>query len=139
MSNSTGLSLPSKPRSGFNRRSLMIAFGIAILACGIIGLGIAMMSSGLTREDYNRIQIGMTDAEVEAILGRRPDASLLLLGRVAGPEMFASDGQTSWHHYHEWNGARVSIVTFTDPKTGRVVCRYSGQGYVNRYLPWQTR
>jgi hypothetical protein len=118
-------------------RGLLIA--ALVVACVVIGIGAVLLRSGVNTANFSRIQIGMTDAEVAVLLGEQPNANMLLLGRIASPDAFANDGQQSWYLYREWRNARITIVTFSDPKTGRVVCRYSGQGYLAQFrqlLPW---
>lgn len=127
----------ARPR--FSMRWLVIGVVALALVCWVIGVGVLALRSGVTRTNYNRIRIGMTDSEVTAMLGQRPSSNMLMLGRIAGPEAFTQDGQTSWYRYQEWNYPKIIIVTVSDPKTGRVVCRYSGQGTLGRLrqlLPW---
>lgn len=114
----------------FTVRALLIAAGV--VACVVIGIGVLWSRTGVTADNFNRIQVGMTDAEVATLLGEQPKKSLLLLGRIAGPDAFVSDGQTSWYTYREWRNGMITIVTVSDPQSGRVLCRYSGQGYLGQ-------
>lgn len=117
----------------------MVAIAVGAVACVGIGIGTYwLQDSGVTRDHFARIRPGMSDSDVATVIGRPPDSSVLMLGRVAGPDAFVpNDGQGRWYHYREWDGARITIVTVSDPDSGLVLCRYSAQGYLDRIVRWR--
>ncbi|MDB5350982.1 MAG: hypothetical protein JWN86_2229 [Planctomycetota bacterium] len=118
-------------------RRVMVAVAVGALICGVIGIWVAWLRAGVNVANYERIRLGMGGDEVVTLIGRQPDSSVLMLGRIAGPELFAFDGQTGWFRYQEWDGARITIVTISDPDSGRVLCRYSVPGPLDRLRQWR--
>lgn len=114
----------------------LLAVAIVLLGCGFLGGMVAFDDPGVSAADYPQIRIGMSDAEVASVLKHDPEKSLLMRGRIAGPDLFTFDGEQSWYRYNEWSGPRISVVTISDPETGRVLCRYSGQGYLSWLTAW---
>ena len=92
------------------RRLMLFCLPAAMVA----GLTVAWLSwprTAITRENAERIQPGMTLAEVEAILGGP--------ARDEGPEQRSLVSIQSVRPDREWNSAQVSVWVFLDVE-GRV-------------------
>src|SRR5437660_1303258 len=93
----------------FRRRwvciTTLIALVLVVVSAGIILLGVP--PDEISRANFNRIQPGMSVAEVEGILGRKPDGINKFHGDLVVQQ-------------HEWMGPRSAIYVIFD-NSGPVV------------------
>jgi hypothetical protein len=114
------------------------------VASVVIVSGLAMVLwpvERVTWENFDRIGIGMTRAEVRRVLVQRPDEQLRVRGHVLGPERFhramtkrpGRDSSDYWPEYHVevWESPGLAIVVVFDGDD-RVACRYTGTGHSRR-------
>ena len=91
------------------KRRLHISFGI-LAACVCLALGVLVMRSrpGATKANFDRIELGMTLAEVEAIIGR-PAGSDFIVTSWMEPDrttirILLKDGRVSRKVFSESSG-----------------------------------
>jgi hypothetical protein len=109
--------------------------GLVLLAITAAGLILCVpRSESTTRAAFDRIVPGMTEPEVQALLGRPPQSRTVVRGLVKDPERFvtnsdpgvqARDGHRDymfceWVVPH-WDGTSYVAVVFDGDE---VVCRY---------------
>lgn len=88
----------------------------AVVAIALIGLSVVMIAgcggSKVTKENFDKIKTGMTEAEVEAILGKATDSG----GASASlPGMSVSGTMKVWK-----DGDKKIMVTFSDGKVAGI-------------------
>jgi hypothetical protein len=97
-----GAILSEQQRTAMFQRRWLVLAALAILAIITIGAILLLLSpiDSINRRNLNRIEVGMTAARVEEILGRAPDEIMT----VGGIELF-----------RVWTGARLTIqVSFNE-------------------------
>jgi len=113
------------------RKRLLLIFGClaAVLLAGYATLWLTAPRHRITKESYDAIQIGMTEQEVEAVLGARAgvhtsrcDTGSYGIGRCGDP-MLGKDIKAG----KEWVTEAVSVYIFFD-ENGRVARKCSGTG-----------
>lgn len=113
------------------RRRLALLLALSLLAASTLALLLPVQGSRVTQANLEKIQVGMTMDEVQAILGRpsRPAYPYPSGARPRGPiHEFADD--------RFWKTSRDVIVVHFDLE-GRVETRYLAKlGPDNRYL-WE--
>jgi hypothetical protein len=92
-------------------RRLVSMAALVSVATIAVGVWLSWPRTAITRENAERIQPGMTLAEVEAILGGP--------ARDEGPEQRSAVSIQSVRPDREWNSAQVSVWVFLDVE-GRV-------------------
>jgi hypothetical protein len=112
----------------------------------LTGVGVALLlvlwpSNPVTRANFRKIQVGMSQAELRSLLGP-PEYQTVESGLVDGPEVYVTNQnqsdeerrQRGFREYlrQQWTSAEIEIVSISDSE-GTVVCRYSGEG---RRLDW---
>jgi SmpA / OmlA family len=108
------------------RRLLLLALPVALVLLGVSGWALWPRPSAITRENFKKIEPGMTLAEVEAILGG--PARSETWGAEAGwtyswhSRLFVGDGLDE---LYDWIGPEYAVqVGFHD---GRVVAYRTGR------------
>jgi hypothetical protein len=113
------------------------------LACAVVALLIVLWSPNpVTRANFGRIRIGMSQAELHRLLGA-PDYQTVESGLVDGPETYITNRDLSDEERQrrgfrdcrrqQWTSPEVTIVVISDTD-GQVVCRYSGDGQRSGWL-----
>jgi hypothetical protein len=114
---------------------------VVVVVLGLVTVfGRTMIRNGVNRANYNRIEVGMTEAEVQAIMGRpsselpwldqddivfdeRPD---LLLRSPPEKGQFWQSGQ---HQLSVWYDASAHVVS-------KYYTRHPEVGIFQRFLDW---
>jgi hypothetical protein len=112
---------------------------VALLATAVAAVAVVFVSwprETVTRANFQRIQVGMSQAELWALFGR-PEYDTVELGLVPGPETFTVNFDQSDDERHrrgfrnyrrqQWTSREITIVVISEPDGG-VVCRYSCEG-----------
>ena len=112
---------------------------VALLATGIAVVAVVFVlwhRGAVTRASFQRIQVGMSQAELCGLLGR-PEVDTMELGMVQGPDTYSiivggSDDerrQEGFMNYRrqQWASPEITIIVISDPD-GSAVCRYSREG-----------
>jgi hypothetical protein len=139
------------PRSRLLAALAGLAIALAVLAIALAVLAIIFRPRlRVTQANFHRIQIGMSQAELSALLGP-PELQVLESGLVEGPEKYITNSsqteeqarQRGFRDYHrqQWASSEITIIAISDPE-GRVACRYSAGGrtadwldYLRSWLP----
>jgi hypothetical protein len=109
---------------------------LVFLACLLItGIVILLPRERVTRANFERIEIGMSVADVQTLLGRRPEVQAVDSGRVLGPSSYSVDlgpkrlHRDGYQNYtrQQWSSPELTINVISDAN-GRIVCRYSHEG-----------
>jgi len=116
---------------------------LAILATltGVVALVLVpLFKNPVSRANFGRIHVGMSQAEVYRLLGQ-PEYQSVELGLVDGPETYTINfGQTveerrrrGFREYQreQWCASGITITVIADLDHGRVVCRYIVEGEPN--------
>jgi hypothetical protein len=87
----------------------------------------------VTRANYEKIQLGMSQADLRLLLGR-PQVQAVDLGMVQGDSYltYLPGGSPPDKGFRkcmrqQWDSPEISIVGVFDTE-GRVICRYTGEG-----------
>ena len=118
-------------RFRFTTRRLLLAVAILGLTFGVI----ASLRDRVTLANFDRIQLGMTEAQVRQLFGRGPDLQTPQIGEVMDPFTYsgvdvdmAAEGLHSKgfrdYLWRQWTGPEFSMIVIFD-QAGRVVCRYN--------------
>jgi hypothetical protein len=110
---------------------------LAALAVASVVLSFVPWSSNpVSRANFGRIQLGMSQAEVHSLLGK-PGIQTVQLGLVTGPDRYVTNFSQSVeecrqrgfrdYQWQQWISTELSIVVVFDLES-RVVCRYAGPG-----------
>ena len=85
------------------RKRLLVAAGTmaGLAGVGLVVLAMLPPAPGVTKLNFDRIEIGMTEADIEALLGRRAEKSELGLAKHGLLEF-------AW-----WHGDDKAMVTIT--------------------------
>jgi hypothetical protein len=91
----------------------------------------------VTRANFARIRVGMSQAELYQIFGR-PEYDAQSFGMVSGPDTFSTNDHQSTeerlrrgflvYRFQQWSSPELSIIAISDLQ-GRVVCRYTAPGH----------
>jgi len=121
---------------------LLIAALIAVVCFGLV-LGYCLRSmfrNGVNRANFNRVQVGMTQAEVEAIMCR-PGESLGWIGTedIAADERHSLLLRSPPRRGECWQSGTHQLSVWYDAQ-GEVVCKYYSRlpetGRLERFLDW---
>jgi hypothetical protein len=110
---------------------------LGVLAGSICVLSLAFLPSiRITAANYDRIQVGMTQAELYDLLGP-PESQTVELALAEWPETFVvnfsqSEAERRRRGFRDcrreqWVSSYMEIIVVSDLE-GRVVCRYTGPG-----------
>jgi hypothetical protein len=100
-----------------------------------------MVRDGVNRANYERIRVGMSQAEVEAIMGRRPGVDLPWLGLedivfderprllLHSPPEEGQWWQSGHHQLSVWYDASGHVVS-------KYYARHADVGTLQRFLDW---
>jgi hypothetical protein len=118
---------------------------VALLATAVAAVAVVFVSwprGAVTRANFQRIQVGMSQADLSGLLGP-PDYDTVELGLVQGPETYTvSFGESDderhrrgFRNYRrqQWTSSEVEIVVISD-SAGSVVCRYRSEGQSSSWL-----
>ena len=131
----------SPPHAG---RRLTIALTSTAIIAVIVALTFWLVAPDpVSQSAYDRIRLGMTQAELRSLLTRSPDYESRELGLVRGPENYTVNMAASpatlrsrgFRDYRrqQWQSAEITITVISDP-AGHVVCRYKGGGQPRHWL-----
>jgi hypothetical protein len=118
----------------------------AVLAAVLVTLTLALVIAVVgyankirntaTRENFAKIVIGMSQAQVHEIFGP-PDIKTMELGLVEGPDRYTINMSQSieerrargfeMYSHEQWSSGEITVTAILDSE-GKVVCRYSGSG-----------
>ena len=117
------------------KRWLLLLVFLAITASAILWVRAARHQPRISIDSYNQIQEGMSQAEVEAILGGPPGdySSRKWAGetRVGFPGGILSIGPLDNDRAKNWSGEELTITLWFDP-AGRVIGRSASPEVVHR-------
>jgi hypothetical protein len=110
---------------------------LAALAGAVVTLSwIVLGGNQVTRSNFDRIQLGMSRADVHDLLGP-PEFQVVESGLVDGPASYITNREQTdeerrrrgFRDYRreQWSSSEIEIVVISDLE-GRVVCRYPGLG-----------
>lgn len=111
---------------------------LALLVLAVLGVvALDLGRDPVTPENFARLRVGMTGAEVRSIVGR-PDFEWSAIGTVRGgtfstnqdPEVRKREGHRPYV-VHQYDGPRMTICVVYD-EAGRSACAYSGPPTGNR-------
>jgi hypothetical protein len=116
------------------RRLVVFVAALVAIAAGVVGLILshAPRSEAATRAAFGRITLGMTEAEVRALLGGSPQSRAVTKGAVLGPDNFSNSpvihARQRFRNYTfcecvvpHWQGTSYMAVVFDGDA---VACRY---------------
>jgi hypothetical protein len=112
---------------------------VVLLAATAVAVAVVLLlwpRGAATQANFERIQVGMSQADLRGLLGR-PEYDFVELGLVQGPEIYALDfgrtadqlrqrGFRAYRRQH-WRSLDMTFTVISDP-AGGVVCRYSRYG-----------
>jgi hypothetical protein len=117
------------------RLLLMLGCVASLLLAGFVTLGLTAPKHRITRENFDDIREGMTEKEVEAILGARAGVYSSLcqtgvypIGRCGDPVLGIDLGKSRGGK--EWVTKAFSVYVLFD-ENGRVAKTYGGDGLLN--------
>jgi hypothetical protein len=140
------------PRKWGRLLTLLVA---AILVIGLVSLLLFLRSSTppspVTRANFQRIEVGMSQSDLRSLLGA-PEYDATELGRINGPDSYSLNfiqsekerRQSGYRDYRrqQWTSSECSIIVISDPER-KVVCRYTREGqkparlaFFRSWLPW---
>jgi hypothetical protein len=135
--------VPSLRRWLRSHPRLAAALFTGALVASFLGLLVLLWPPNpITRANFDRIRVGMSQAELYGLLGA-PQYQTVESGLVEGPETYATNRDQSdeerrrrgFREYRrqQWTSSEVTIIVISEPQ-GRVVCRYSGDGQTRDWL-----
>jgi hypothetical protein len=98
------------------RLLLLLAAGACLGATGLVLVGAARPQPGVSWRNVARIRAGMSQREVEAILGSPPQAS------TRGPMPVSEASPADFHTALLWSAAELDIIVYLD-RQDRVISR----------------
>jgi hypothetical protein len=110
---------------------------IALLLIGAVLVLMLWPQERITRQNFGRIRLGMSQAEIHQLLGS-PHYQVVEIGLVREPELYATNRwlsteekrRSGYRDYRreQWSSPELSISVIMDLQ-GEVVCRYTGPGH----------
>jgi hypothetical protein len=116
------------------RRLLLVSLGL--LACLFIGfvafLWLTDPKDRVTFESWKRLSKGMSNAEVERILGRPPDEveKIVSEARVDVSDKGAKEVALKWFWFKKWDGEKARIWVIFGDNDADAVQRFAGDHFV---------
>ena len=120
---------------------------LVFVACVVTAVIVVLLlpPERVTRANFEKIELGMSTADVQRLLGRRPNFEMVESGIVRGPAAYSMDfdpkglRQDGYQDYkrQQWDSPDVIIVVVSDA-TGRIVCRYTAPGEGRRPSVFET-
>lgn len=125
------------PRFQFTVRRLIIAVVMATIAAVAGSVLNAWTRERVTLANFGKIEVGMAESQVREILGRGPAYRNIELGLVTDPGNYSENSTLNFYELKrrgyrdyqraQWNSDEITICVIFE-MSGRVVCRYSGEG-----------
>jgi hypothetical protein len=121
----------SRPRVGKKRRAFLFLLLVVFVIATALAIGFLVTHDSVSQANYERIQIGMSKEQVEAILGK-PSGSKLVAQLGDAVDVIRWEGQ-------QWDGQRVLVWVYFD-RNGRVCekmrSRHAPMGWWGDILRW---
>src|SRR5260370_38682790 len=121
---------------------------LAFAACAVAIAALALAlwpRQRITQANFDRIQVGMFQAELLELLGP-PEFDKLELGLVLDSDNYAVNHFYPEEHlrrqgyqeyrWQQWTSSEICIVVVSDLQEGQAVCRYSGEGRRQDWLSY---